>query len=109
MSLEEHLIWSAIRIIYWLQSLYFSTGMCETIKVSFLSFSVAFFKGQMSTDGRLNATTYFISFRQGELMSANYDLTSVDSIQMCLAICEFHYSAAGLGEKGEKEREILMQ
>ncbi len=72
------------------------------------------FKGQISayTDGRSNAATYcfvfFILFCQGELMCANYDLTSVDSIQMWFAICdfpcEFHYSRAGYGK-----RDILMQ
>ncbi len=36
-------------------------------------------------------------------MCANYDLTSVDSIQMWFAICdfpcEFHYSRAGYGKR----------
>lgn len=51
---------------------------------------------------------FFISFCQGELICANYDLTSADSIQMWLAICqspcEFHYSRAGYGK-----REIVLQ
>lgn len=67
------------------------------------------FKGQISayTDGRSNAAAYcyvFILKCQGELMCANYDLTSVDSIQMCLAICEFHYLRPEYGK-----RDILMQ
>lgn len=83
---------------------YFSTETCKINKFHFLSFNVAL----QRTNIRIHRWTFkcsnillrfFILFCQGALMCANYDLTSVDSIQMWFAICdfpcEFHYSRAG--------------
>lgn len=50
------------------------------------------------------ASGFFLShFAMGELMCVNYDVTSADSIQMWLAICEspceYHHSGAGFGKR----------
>lgn len=62
----------------------------------------------MDVQMQQHIASFFILFCQGELMCANYDLTSVDSIQMWSAICEFpcefHYSRARYGK-----RDIVLQ